>query len=42
MITIDVLKRSQNGLGPGGRKSFHIAVENAVGWNGTFVRMFRL
>ena len=31
VIVIEILKRSQNGLEPGGRKSFQLAVENAVG-----------
>jgi hypothetical protein len=31
VIVIEILNLSQNGLGPGGRKSFQLAVENAVG-----------
>ena len=42
VITMDDLNRSQNGLGPGGRKSFQFAVEKAVGANGMFVRRLKL
>ncbi len=42
VIVIEILKRSQNGLGPGGRKSFQLAVENAVGTPSRLVLRLKL